>query len=163
MDSGYRREFTERMMGYLFNPATTRDGVEQITHHSFRELAPIPRILDGRHHLDFDDPPVRCDPEADFVTTSCFTRRAGWRHDRPARRGGEDITRLATRARAGVGAHASASAGSRSTAAPRTLAWSARRAVAGPDRRRRGDSDGWRRQVKLHRLDERRGRGRHRD
>jgi hypothetical protein len=25
-DSGYRREFTERMMGYLFNPATTRDG-----------------------------------------------------------------------------------------------------------------------------------------
>ena len=25
-DSEYRREFTERMMGYLFNPATTRDG-----------------------------------------------------------------------------------------------------------------------------------------
>lgn len=25
-DSGYRREFTERMMGYLFNPATTREG-----------------------------------------------------------------------------------------------------------------------------------------
>jgi len=25
-DSGYRREFTERMMGYLFNPASTRDG-----------------------------------------------------------------------------------------------------------------------------------------
>jgi hypothetical protein len=25
-DSDYRREFTERMMGYLFNPATTRDG-----------------------------------------------------------------------------------------------------------------------------------------
>jgi len=25
-DSGYRREFTERMMGYLFDPATTRDG-----------------------------------------------------------------------------------------------------------------------------------------
>ncbi len=25
-DSGYRREFTERMMGYLFNPAMTRDG-----------------------------------------------------------------------------------------------------------------------------------------
>jgi hypothetical protein len=25
-DSGYRREFIERMMGYLFNPATTRDG-----------------------------------------------------------------------------------------------------------------------------------------
>ena len=25
-DSGYRREFTDRMMGYLFNPATTRDG-----------------------------------------------------------------------------------------------------------------------------------------
>jgi periplasmic protein TonB len=25
-DSGYRREFTERMMGYVFNPATTRDG-----------------------------------------------------------------------------------------------------------------------------------------
>jgi periplasmic protein TonB len=25
-DSGYRREFTERMMGYLFKPATTRDG-----------------------------------------------------------------------------------------------------------------------------------------
>jgi hypothetical protein len=25
-DAGYRREFTERMMGYLFNPATTRDG-----------------------------------------------------------------------------------------------------------------------------------------
>jgi hypothetical protein len=25
-DSGYRREFTERMMGYLFNPATTHDG-----------------------------------------------------------------------------------------------------------------------------------------
>jgi hypothetical protein len=25
-DSGYAREFTERMMGYLFNPATTRDG-----------------------------------------------------------------------------------------------------------------------------------------
>jgi len=32
-DSGYRREFTERMMGYLFNPATTRDGrhVDYIT------------------------------------------------------------------------------------------------------------------------------------
>lgn len=26
-DAGYRREFTERMMGYLFNPATTRDGL----------------------------------------------------------------------------------------------------------------------------------------
>jgi hypothetical protein len=25
-DAGYRREFTERMMGYLFIPATTRDG-----------------------------------------------------------------------------------------------------------------------------------------
>lgn len=25
-DAGYRREFNERMMGYLFNPATTRDG-----------------------------------------------------------------------------------------------------------------------------------------
>lgn len=25
-DRGYAREFTERMMGYLFNPATTRDG-----------------------------------------------------------------------------------------------------------------------------------------
>ena len=25
-DSGYRREFTERMMGYLFKPASTRDG-----------------------------------------------------------------------------------------------------------------------------------------
>ena len=25
-DAGYRREFTERMMGYFFNPATTRDG-----------------------------------------------------------------------------------------------------------------------------------------
>ena len=25
-DSDYRREFTKRMMGYLFNPATTRDG-----------------------------------------------------------------------------------------------------------------------------------------
>ncbi len=25
-DASYRREFTERMMGYLFNPATTRDG-----------------------------------------------------------------------------------------------------------------------------------------
>lgn len=25
-DGDYRREFTERMMGYLFNPATTRDG-----------------------------------------------------------------------------------------------------------------------------------------
>jgi hypothetical protein len=25
-DGGYRREFMERMMGYLFNPATTRDG-----------------------------------------------------------------------------------------------------------------------------------------
>jgi hypothetical protein len=25
-DSGYRREFTERMMGYLFKPAQTRDG-----------------------------------------------------------------------------------------------------------------------------------------
>ena len=25
-DSGYRRDFTERMMGYLFKPATTRDG-----------------------------------------------------------------------------------------------------------------------------------------
>ncbi|MGE5803327.1 MAG: hypothetical protein ACM358_13865 [Gemmatimonadota bacterium] len=25
-DSEYRREFTKRMMGYLFNPATTRDG-----------------------------------------------------------------------------------------------------------------------------------------
>ena len=25
-DPGYRRDFTERMMGYLFNPATTRDG-----------------------------------------------------------------------------------------------------------------------------------------
>ena len=25
-DSGYRCEFTERMMGYVFNPATTRDG-----------------------------------------------------------------------------------------------------------------------------------------
>jgi hypothetical protein len=25
-DSGYRREFTDRMMGYLFKPATTRDG-----------------------------------------------------------------------------------------------------------------------------------------
>ncbi|MEX2156414.1 MAG: hypothetical protein WD773_06200 [Gemmatimonadales bacterium] len=25
-DAGYRREFTERMMGYLFNPAMTRDG-----------------------------------------------------------------------------------------------------------------------------------------
>ncbi len=25
-DAGYRRDFNERMMGYLFNPATTRDG-----------------------------------------------------------------------------------------------------------------------------------------
>jgi hypothetical protein len=25
-DAGYRREFTERMMGYVFKPATTRDG-----------------------------------------------------------------------------------------------------------------------------------------
>jgi hypothetical protein len=25
-DADYRREFTKRMMGYLFNPATTRDG-----------------------------------------------------------------------------------------------------------------------------------------
>ena len=25
-DADYRREFTERMMGYIFNPATTRDG-----------------------------------------------------------------------------------------------------------------------------------------
>lgn len=25
-DAGYRRDFSERMMGYLFNPATTRDG-----------------------------------------------------------------------------------------------------------------------------------------
>jgi len=25
-DGAYRREFTERMMGYLFKPATTRDG-----------------------------------------------------------------------------------------------------------------------------------------
>jgi hypothetical protein len=25
-DGAYRREFVERMMGYLFNPATTRDG-----------------------------------------------------------------------------------------------------------------------------------------
>ena len=26
-DAGYRRDFMERMMGYLFNPATTRDGL----------------------------------------------------------------------------------------------------------------------------------------
>jgi hypothetical protein len=25
-DAAYRRDFTERMMGYLFNPAMTRDG-----------------------------------------------------------------------------------------------------------------------------------------
>jgi hypothetical protein len=32
-DAGYRREFEQRMMGFLFNPATTRDGrrVDSIT------------------------------------------------------------------------------------------------------------------------------------
>src|SRR5712692_11415396 len=111
---------------------TGRRRVEQIAHHPFGEFTPIARVLDRGRHLDPSDAPVRGDPEANLVATPCLVRRAGWRHDRPPRRGGEDITRVATRARAGVGARAGPHARPCAAAAARTLSGSAGRSGAGP-------------------------------
>src|SRR5437016_5507861 len=88
------------------SPVTRRGWFEQIAHHPFRELAPVTRVLDGRSHLDLGDSTLRRDPEADLVALAVrVARRARRRGDRPQRRGGEDITRGAARARAGIGRH----------------------------------------------------------
>src|SRR5437879_6242979 len=148
------------------SPVTRRGWFEQIAHHPFRELAPVTRVLDGRSHLDLGDSTLRRNPEADLVALAVrVARRARRRGDRPQRRGGEDITRGAARARAGIGPHARPRAGALATACPRTLARTARRSFASPDRRggREGDSRRGRRHVELHPLRHRRGNGGNRD
>src|SRR6266516_7307736 len=89
------------------SPVTRGGWFEQIAHHPLRELAPVTRVLDGRSHLDLGDSTLRRDPEADLVALAVrVARRARRRGNRPQRRGREDITRGAARARAGIGAHA---------------------------------------------------------
>src|SRR6185503_21211798 len=81
--------------------------IEEISHHPFGEFAAVARVLDWRRHFDPGDSAFRGDPEPDLVAPPAgFARRARWRKNRPPRRGGENITRPAARARAGIRADA---------------------------------------------------------
>src|SRR6266540_3068937 len=83
---------------------TGRRRVEQVSHHPFRKLAAVARVPDGRSHLDAGDSTFGGNPEPDLVASAPgFTRCARRRKNRPPRRGGENITRIATRASAGIG------------------------------------------------------------
>src|SRR6266540_1164765 len=139
---------------------TGRRRVEQVSHHPFRKLAAVARVPDGRSHLDAGDSTFGGNPEPDLVASAPgFTRCARRRKNRPPRRGGENITRIATRASAGIGPDARPGARASPASRTRTLPRPTRRAGAGPDRRRRRrrDDDGRRRHLDLDRLRRRDG------
>src|SRR5262245_65252521 len=95
-------------------PVAGRRRIEEITHHPLGEFATVSRILDRGRDLDSCNPSLRGDPEPHLVTpTPSFAWRAGGGKDGPPRRSGENVTRVAARARTGIRAHAGARARSR--------------------------------------------------
>src|SRR6266550_873210 len=137
-----------------------RRRVEQVSHHPFRELAAVARVPDGRSHLDPGDSALGGNPEPDLVAPAPgLTRCARRRKNRPPRRGGENITRIAARASAGIGPDARPGARASPASRTGTLPRPTRRAGAGPDRRRRRrrDDDGRRRHLDVDRLRRRDG------
>src|SRR5881396_679722 len=72
--------------------------------HGFHEFATVARILDRGTHLNPCHTPVRPNPEPDLVPPFISGRRPRGDIWYQARRGPENITRAATRARTGIGA-----------------------------------------------------------
>src|SRR5882672_8735183 len=98
--------------------------IEQVSHQLTSKLTSVACVLHRWRNLHPGDPSLGCDPKPNFVAPMGHTI---WGIEHPLWRGGEDITRFATRARAGVGARAGSGARSNAAAGARTLPGSARR------------------------------------
>src|SRR5438105_1212986 len=137
-----------------------RRGIEEISHHPLGEFASIIRIFDRRRDLDARDSSLSGDPEPHLMPPAArVARRAGRWKDRPPRRGGENVTRPATRASARIRARARSRPCSFSAAGARSLSGAAGRSRAGADCGRRQNGNRRRRNVDLDRLRKRHGNG----
>src|SRR6266700_2783797 len=118
--------------------------------HGFHEYATVARIPDRGTHLNPRHTPVGPNPEPDLVLLPLFGRRPRGDIWYQERRGPENITRAATRARTCFRAAPGPAARPRPPGRPRSLSRSTRRAIARPhnrrlrrrhDERRRGQRD----------------------
>ena len=103
--------------------------------HRFHECAAVARIPDRGSHLNPCHTPVRPNPEPDLVLSLFFGRRPRGDSWHQQRRGPEDITRAATRARTRIRAGPGPAARPGSPARPRSLSRATRRSIARPHNR----------------------------
>src|SRR2546425_387304 len=89
--------------------------IEQVSHQLTSKLTSVSCVLNRRCNFHLGNSSVGCDPEPNLVTPMGHTVRG---IEDPLRRGGEDITRIATRARAAIGAGARACACAFASAGP---------------------------------------------
>src|SRR6266480_862060 len=87
-------------------PLPSLGRTEHNAFHAFHEYATVARIPDRGNHLDPRYTPVRPNPEQDLVLSLFFGRRPLGDVGYQLRRGPEDITRGAARARAGIVSYA---------------------------------------------------------
>src|SRR5437773_8167800 len=124
--------------------------------HCFHEFATVARIPDRGAHLNPCHTPVRPNPEPDLVPPFISGRRPRGDIWYQARRGPENITRAATRARTGIGAGPGPAARPCPPGRPRSLSRPTRRSIARPHNRnglgRGGHDERWDGHVDLHRL-----------
>src|SRR5438105_5543384 len=137
-----------------------RRGIEEISHHSLGEFTSIIRVFDRWRDLDARDSSLGGDPEPHIMSPAArlARRTRGWK-DRPPRRGGENVTRPATRASTRIRARARSRPCAFSPAGARSLSGPARRSRAGADCGRRQNRNRRSRNVDLDRLRKRHGDG----
>src|SRR6266576_2386932 len=111
------------------------------TPHGFHEYAAVTRIPDRGTHLNLCHTPVRPNPEPDLVLPFLSGRCPRGDSGHQERRGPENITRAATRARTGIGTRARPGSRARAAAGTRTLPRCSRCPVAGADRGGRPGGD----------------------
>src|SRR5712691_2132919 len=103
--------------------------------HGFHEYATVARIPDRGTHLNPGHTAVRPNPEPDLVLPLFFGRRPCGDIWYQERRGPEDITRGATRARTRIRAGPGPAARPGAPARPRSLSRPTRRSIARPHNR----------------------------
>src|SRR3989442_9216625 len=104
--------------------------IEQVSHQLTSKLTSVACVLHRWCNLHPGDPSLGCDPKPNFVAPMGHTI---WGIEHPLWRGGEDITRSAARARAGIGAHALAGARAIAAARPWSLPGTTHGSFAGSD------------------------------
>src|SRR6266699_5910624 len=110
--------------------------------HGFHEYATVARIPDRGTHLNPRHTPVGPNPEPDLVLLPLFGRRPRGDIWYQERRGPENITRAATRARTRIRAGPGPAARPGSPGRPRPLSRATRRSIARPHNRSgRGHQD----------------------